>query len=79
MMAIQVLGQRRYEPAIPVFAGMIAAGQDVYTLREIARALVSMDSPEGREVLDGLREHPSPVVRMVCEGSEFPFPDGASQ
>ena len=79
MMAIQILGQRKYKPAIPVFADMIVAGQDVYTLREIARALVSMDSPEGREVLDGLREHPSPVVRMACEGSECPFPKRGSR
>jgi len=67
MMAIRILGQRKYERAVPVFAGMIAAGQDVFTLQEIARALVFIDTPDGRELLDRLREHPSLVVRMACD------------
>ena len=79
MMAIQILGERKYERAVPVFAELIAAGQDVYTLGEIARALTSMDTPESRELLAGLREHSSPVVRMVCDRADSPFPKGGSQ
>lgn len=67
MLAIRILGQRRYGRAIPVFAEMIAAGQDVYTLREIVSALARINTPESRLLVDRLRVHPSPVVRGTCD------------
>lgn len=68
MMAIRILGKRKYERAVPVFAEMIAAGQDVYVLREIAAALSQMDTADSHQVLEQLRDHPSPVVRQVLKG-----------
>ena len=65
MMAIRILGQRKYERAVPVFAEMIAAGQDVYVLKEIVVALSQMDTADSRQVLEKLRSHPSPVVRQA--------------
>jgi len=67
MMAIQILGQKRYERAVPVFAAMISEGQDVYTLKEIATALIRINTPESRQVLAVLHAHPSAVVRKACE------------
>ncbi|OPX64865.1 MULTISPECIES: HEAT repeat domain-containing protein [unclassified Methanoregula] len=67
MLAIRILGQRRYERAVPFFAEMIAAGQDVYTLREIVSALARINSPESRALADRLGKHPSPVVREACD------------
>jgi len=77
MMAIQLLGQRKYERAVPVFAGMITAGQDVYTLREIVHALSQMNTSESRQLIVQLREHPFPVVRMACDTAAGTFPKGA--
>ena len=67
MLAIRILGQRRYGRAVPFLAGMIAAGQDVYTLREIVSALAHINTPESHELLERLRKHPSPVVREACD------------
>lgn len=68
MIAIQLLGLGKYGRAVPVFAEMIAAGQDVYVLREIAVALSQMDTADSRRVLERLRDHPSPVVRRALNG-----------
>jgi HEAT repeat protein len=77
MIAIQILGQRKYERAVPVFAEMIAAGQDVYTLREIVYALLQMNTENSRQLITKLREHPSAVVRTACKNSDNGFPEGA--
>ena len=77
MMAIQILGQRKYERAVPVFAEKIAAGQDVYTLREIVYALSQMNTEDSRQLITKLREHPSAVVRTACKNSDGRFPEGA--
>ena len=79
MMAIQILGQRRYERAVPVFEKMITAGQDVYTLREIVFALSQIDTLDSRRLIAKLREHPSPVVRMACDETTGALPEGASR
>ncbi len=68
MMAIQTLGEKRYEWAVPAFADMIANGHDVYTLREIAIACVKIDTEESRKILARLRADPSPVIHSA-------FPD----
>ena len=65
MMAIRILGERGYERAVPAFAEMVAAGYDVYTLREIALALTRINTLESRRLLANLKKHPSPVVRSV--------------
>lgn len=67
MMAIRILGQRRYERAVPVFEEMIDAGQDVFTLREIVFALSQIGTTSSNRLIGDLRDHPSPVVRMACE------------
>jgi hypothetical protein len=77
MMAIQLLGQRKYERAVPVFAEMITAGQDVYTLREIVCALSQIKTNESRQLLVQLREHPSPVVRTACDTTASTYPKEA--
>jgi predicted amidophosphoribosyltransferase len=79
MMAIQILGQRKYERAVPVFAEMIAEGQDVYTLREIVLALSWMNNDDSRQLIARLRDHPSPVVRTACDEAAGVLPDGASR
>ena len=79
MMAIQILGQRKYERAVPVFAEMVAAGQDVYTLRGIVHALSQINTNDSRQLIARLRDHPSPVVRMACKDSDGGFPEGASR
>jgi hypothetical protein len=79
MMAIQILGRRKYERAVPVFAEMIAAGQDIYTLREIVYALSQMNTSESRKVIARLRDHPSPVVRTACDEAVGTFPEGDSR
>jgi predicted amidophosphoribosyltransferase len=79
MMAIQILGQRKYERAVPVFAEMIAAGQDVYTLREIVYALSQMNTEDSRQLITKLREHPSAVVRTACDEVASVLPEGASR
>ena len=79
MMAIQILGQRKYERAVPVFAEMIAAGQDVYTLRGIVHALSQINTNDSRQLIARLRDHPSPVVRMACKDSDGGFSEGDSR
>ncbi|MDO8841501.1 HEAT repeat domain-containing protein [Methanocalculus sp.] len=71
MLAILILGRRRYEPAVPVFEELITSGQDVYTLREMVSALSLIDTHEGRRLLRRLRDHPSPVVRKAAEEAVF--------
>ena len=79
MMAIQILGQRKYERAVPVFAEMIAADQDVYTLREIVNALSQIGTNDSRQLIMQLRDLPSPVVRKACEEVITTFPEGDSR
>jgi len=78
MMAIQILGQRRYKRAVPLFAEMIAASQDVYTLREIVYALSRMKTNDSDLLIAKLRDHPSPVVRKACDDAAGAFPKGTS-
>jgi len=77
MMAIQLLGQRKYERAVRVFAELITAGQDVYTLREIVYALSQVNTNESRQLIVQLREHPSPVVRTACDTAACTYPKEA--
>ena len=79
MMAIQILGQRRYERAVPEFEKMTSAGQDVYTLREIVYALSLMNTNNSRRLMAKLRDHPSPVVRKACDDAAGAVPKGASR
>ena len=79
MMAIQILGQRKYERAVPVFAEMIAEGQDVYTLRGMVLALSRMNTDDSRLLFALLRDHPSPVVRGACDEAAGALPEGASR
>ncbi len=79
MMAIQTLGRRKYGRAVPIFAEMIAAGQDVYVLREIAVALSQMDTADSRRVLEKLCNHPSPVVRQAWEDHSRQIPEGGAR
>jgi len=79
MMAIRILGLRKYGRAVPVFADMIAAGQDVYVLREIVVALSQMDTADSRQILEKLRNHPSPVVRQACEDHGRQDPGGGTR
>lgn len=67
MMAIRILGQRRYERAIPAFEEMMNRGQDVYTMREIVFALSQINTDESRRLIEILQDHPSPVVQNACE------------
>ena len=65
MIAVELLGKRRYAPAVAVFADLLATERDYYTIREVARALRRIDTPESRAVLDRLRYHSSPLVRAL--------------
>ena len=67
MSAIQLLGEKRYERAVPLFEEMIASGNDVYTLREIVLALSRIDTPDSRRLIAKLCNHPSPVVKKACK------------
>lgn len=77
MMAIRILGQKRYARSVAVFGQMIEAGQDVYTLREIGYALSQINTRNSRRLLAELREHPSPVVRAACGEAAGASPKGA--
>ena len=77
MMAIRILGQRRYERAVPVFEEMIRAGQDVYTLREIVYALSRMNTSDSQRLIAQPGDHPSTVVRRACEETNGVVPEGA--
>jgi len=79
MMAIQILGQRRYKRAVPVFEEIINAGQDVYTLREIAYALSQIDTRDSHRLIGLLSNHPSPVVRTACDEAASLLPEGSSR
>lgn len=79
MMAIQILGQRKYERAVPVFAEMIAEGEDVYTLREIVFALSRIKTDDSCRLIAQLRDHPSPVVRTACDEASVALPKGESR
>jgi hypothetical protein len=79
IMAIRILGQKRYERAVPAFEEMITAGQDVYTLREIVVALSQIDTRDSRRLMAKLSEHPTPVVRMACVETANALPEGASR
>jgi len=70
MMAVQILGQRRYQRAVPVFAEMIRTERDVYLLREIAIALNRIDTAKSRKILTELSAHPSTVIRSVFRDEE---------
>jgi len=67
MIAVELLGKRRYAPAVAVFAGLLSKERDYYMIREVARALCRIDTPESRAVLDRLRCHSSPLVRALLE------------
>jgi hypothetical protein len=67
MMAIQILGQRKYEHAVPTLKKLAASERDVSLVREIAMALMAIDSDESRRILASLCDHPSPVVRSVFD------------
>ncbi len=79
MMAIQILGQRKYERAVPVFAEMIAEGEDVYTLREIVFALSRIKTDDSCRLIAQLRDHPSPVVRTACDEALVALQKGESR
>jgi hypothetical protein len=79
MMAVRILGQRRYDRAVPLFEEMIKNGQDVYTLRGIVYALSQIDTHNCRRLIAKLREHPSPVVRMASDETNGTSPEGASR
>ncbi len=67
MIAVELLGKRRYAPAVAVFAELLATERDYYTIREVARALRRIDTPESQAVLNRLRCHPSRLVRALLE------------
>ena len=71
MMPVQILGQRQYQRAVPVFAEMIRTERDVYLLREIASALNRIDTAKSRKVLAELSAHPSPVIRSAFKYEEI--------
>lgn len=79
MMAIQILGQRRYERAVPEFEEIMSAGQDVYILREIAYALSLINTNDSRRLMAKLRDHPSPIVRKACDDAAGANPKGVSR
>jgi len=66
MIAIQILGQLRFEPALPVFAHLVTTETDVYLLREIVFSLSLLCTDESRRLLERLNHHPSVVVRKAC-------------
>lgn len=79
MIAIQILGKLRFEPALPVFEKLITTEPDVYLLREIVFALSLLSTDESRHLLERLIHHPSVVVRKACRtvcdtGKEELFP-----
>jgi len=67
MIALEILGKRRYAPAVAAFADLLATKPDYYTIREIVRALRRIDTPESCAAHDGLHCHPSPLVRDLLK------------
>jgi hypothetical protein len=69
MLAIQLLGERRYRGAVPAFEPILREETDPYVLGEIARASARIGDDEGRAIVSRLRSHPSAVVRSMAERS----------
>ena len=63
MMAIQLLGELKSSSALPVLASMLCEEEDFFVIREIALALCRIGTRESWELIDGLRHHPSRLVR----------------
>ena len=79
MNAIRILGEKRYERAVPVFEEMVAAGQDGYTLREIVFALSRIKTRDSHRLLAELRKHPSVVVRSAYDETVGASSNGAKR
>lgn len=65
MMAILILGDRGSGTAVPVFRCMLDGEEDIYIVHEIIRALLKIGTDECYDVLQGLGNHPSRLVRAL--------------
>jgi hypothetical protein len=68
MLAIQLLGDLRSKPALPVFRSMLETEQDFYAVREIARSLAKIGSAESEDIIRTLEYHSSRLVRRIAKG-----------
>ena len=70
MVALAVLGRRRYAPAVPVLREILACEPDYFFIREAVDALDRIGTPESIALLRTLRTHRSPLVRALIEEKE---------
>ena len=66
MMAIQLLGDLRSKRAVDAFEAILKTEEDFYIVRELVRSLRKIGSARSGRILEGLRNHPSRLVRGVA-------------
>ena len=84
MMAIQLLGELKSSSALPALASMLCEEKDLFVIREIALALCRIGTRESWDLIDGLRQHPSRLVRdyahlLITESFPGIEPDRSSR
>jgi HEAT repeat protein len=67
MLAVQALGRRREQQAVPALQQLLEGEVDFYLLREVLEALAAIATDESRVVIEQAREHPSPLVRREAQ------------
>jgi len=67
MIAIEVLGRRGYQGAVPAIVKIIETENDYYIVREAMRALYQIGGPECMAIIASLSRHPSPLVRKYAK------------
>ena len=70
MIAIHLLGRRKYAPAVSVFTELLKSEQDYYVIREMADAARKIASTESAGFLAALAKHPSRIVRELIREEE---------
>ena len=68
MIAIQALGDARYQKALPQLAKLMREAEDYYVLRETLLTLSKLDTAESWALIEQGTEHPSRLVRDFAKG-----------
>lgn len=65
MIAIEVLGRRGYQKAVPALEKILETENDYYLIREAIKALDRIGGPKAGAIIGSLSRHPSSLVRKV--------------
>jgi hypothetical protein len=67
MRAAWILGERREAGAVDAVAALIRKTRDVYVATAAVNALGEIDTPQAREFLETLSDHPARMVREAAK------------